>query len=29
VPVRFFETALHAQVEWDPSTGRLFVAMAE
>jgi hypothetical protein len=29
VPVRFFEKALHAQVEWEPSTGRLFVAMAE
>ncbi|HVF10415.1 MAG TPA: stalk domain-containing protein, partial [Abditibacteriaceae bacterium] len=28
VPVRFFEKALHAEVEWEPSTGRLFVAMA-
>ena len=27
VPVRFFEKALHAQIEWEPSTGRLFVAM--
>ena len=27
VPVRFFEKALHAKVEWDPSTGRIFVAM--
>ena len=27
VPVRFFEQALHAQVEWDPATGRLYVAM--
>ena len=26
VPVRFFETALHASVEWEPSTGRLYVA---
>ena len=26
VPVRFFEQALHAQVEWDPATGRLYVA---
>jgi len=26
VPVRFFEQALHAQVEWEPSTGRLYVA---
>jgi hypothetical protein len=28
VPVRFFEKALHAQVEWEPTTGRIFVAMA-
>ena len=28
VPVRFFEKALHAQIEWEPSTGRLFVAMS-
>jgi hypothetical protein len=28
VPVRFFEKALHAQVEWEPSTGRLYVAMS-
>lgn len=28
VPVRFFEEGLHAQVEWDPQTGRLVVAMA-
>ena len=27
VPVRFFEKALHAKVEWEPSTGRIFVAM--
>lgn len=26
VPVRFFEQALHAQVQWDPATGRLYVA---
>jgi hypothetical protein len=26
VPLRFFEQALHAQVEWDPATGRLYVA---
>ncbi|RYG64887.1 copper amine oxidase N-terminal domain-containing protein, partial [bacterium] len=28
VPVRFFEEGLRAQVEWDPQTGRLVVAMA-
>jgi LysM repeat protein len=28
VPIRFFEKALHAKVEWEPATGRLFVAMA-
>ncbi len=28
VPVRFFEAGLNAQVEWDPQTGRLVVAMA-
>jgi len=28
VPLRFFETALQARVEWEPTTGRLFVAMA-
>jgi LysM repeat protein len=28
VPVRLFEEGLHAQVEWDPATGRLYVAMA-
>ena len=28
VPVRFFEDALHAEVEWEPSTGRLYIAMA-
>lgn len=28
IPVRFFEKALHAQVDWEPTTGRLFVAMA-
>jgi len=27
VPVRLFEKALHAQVEWDPSSGRIYVAM--
>lgn len=27
VPVRFFEKALQAKVEWEPSTGRIFVAM--
>jgi hypothetical protein len=26
VPVRFFESALHATVAWEPSTGRLYVA---
>jgi hypothetical protein len=29
VPIRFFEKALNAQVAWEPSTGRLFVAMAD
>lgn len=28
VPIRFFEKALHAQVEWEPSSGRLYVTMA-
>jgi len=28
VPLRFFEEGLKAQVEWDPQTGRLVVAMA-
>ncbi len=28
IPVRFFEEGLNAQVEWDPQTGRLVVAMA-
>jgi hypothetical protein len=28
VPVRFFEEGLRAEVEWDPQTGRLVVAMA-
>jgi hypothetical protein len=28
VPVRFFEDALQAEVEWEPSTGRLYIAMA-
>jgi hypothetical protein len=28
VPVRFFEEGLHAQVEWDPQTGRIVVAMS-
>jgi LysM repeat protein len=28
VPIRFFEKALQAKVEWEPSSGRLFVAMA-
>jgi len=28
VPVRLFEQGLHAQVDWDPSTGRMYVAMA-
>ncbi|MDQ3813885.1 MAG: stalk domain-containing protein [Armatimonadota bacterium] len=28
VPLRFFEKALHAQVEWEPTTGRLYVAAA-
>ena len=28
VPLRFFENALQAKVEWEPATGRLFVAMA-
>ena len=28
VPIRFFENALQASVEWEPATGRLFVAMA-
>jgi len=28
IPVRFFEEGLKAEVEWDPQTGRLVVAMA-
>jgi hypothetical protein len=28
VPVRLFEKSLNAHVTWDPSTGRMFVAMA-
>ena len=28
VPVRLFEKSLNADVTWDPSTGRMFVAMA-
>jgi LysM repeat protein len=28
VPLRFFEEGLKAEVEWDPQTGRLVVAMA-
>jgi hypothetical protein len=28
VPVRLFEKGLHAQVQWEPETGRLYVAMA-
>lgn len=28
VPVRFFEQSMQAQVTWDPSTGRMFMAMA-
>ena len=28
VPLRFFEEGLNAQVEWNPQTGRLVVAMA-
>lgn len=28
VPVRFFEDALHAEVEWEPTTGRLYIAMS-
>jgi hypothetical protein len=27
VPIRLFEKALHAQVDWEPSTGRIYVAM--
>lgn len=29
VPLRFFEKALSASVEWEPATGRLLVAMAQ
>ncbi len=29
VPLRFFEKALNASVEWEPATGRLLVAMAQ
>ena len=28
VPIRFFEESLNAQVDWNPQTGRLVVAMA-
>ncbi len=28
VPLRFFEQALQARVDWDPATGRIFVAMS-
>jgi len=28
VPVRFFEKSLHAQVQWEPSTNRLMVSIA-
>jgi len=28
VPIRLFQKSLHAQVSWDPSTGRMFMAMA-
>jgi hypothetical protein len=28
VPVRFFEKSMHAQVEWEPTTGRLFVSIS-
>ena len=28
VPVRFFEKALHAQVDWEPVSGRLYISMA-
>jgi hypothetical protein len=28
VPVRLFEKSLNAHVTWDPSTGRMFMAMA-
>ncbi len=27
VPVRFFEKAMQAKVEWEPTTGRIYVAM--
>lgn len=27
VPVRFFEKALKAEIEWEPTTGRIYVAM--
>lgn len=28
VPMRFFEKALQAQVDWEPSTGRIYISMA-
>jgi LysM repeat protein len=28
VPLRFFEKALRAHVEWEPSTGRIYMTMA-
>jgi hypothetical protein len=28
VPVRFFEKALQAHVDWEPSTGRIYISMA-
>jgi LysM repeat protein len=28
VPLRFFEKALHAHVEWEPTTGRIYMTMA-
>jgi LysM repeat protein len=29
VPIRFFESALNAKVEWEPSTGRIYVASTQ
>jgi hypothetical protein len=28
VPLRFMEDAMQARVDWDPATGRIYVAMA-
>ncbi len=28
VPIRFFEKALQAQVQWEPSTGRIYISMS-